>query len=53
MDPKRNDMIRETDILGLEKPTNQLKPLKRKSKGRFLAVMVIILVVIATLVYYF
>ena len=47
------EILRERDVLGLEKPKNQLKHLKRKSDGWFLIVALMILAAIAVAVYYF
>lgn len=45
------EIIRETDILGLEKPKNQLKRL-RKSGGWLLTVVLVILAIIALVVFF-
>ena len=47
------EILRERDVLGLEKPKNQLKHLKRKSDGWFLIVTLIALAIVAAAVYYF
>lgn len=43
----------EKDVLGLEKPTHQLKPLKMKSDGGFLIISLILLMIVAIVVFYF
>lgn len=43
----------EKDVLGLEKPTNQLKPVKMKSDGGFLILSLIFLMIVAIVAYYF
>lgn len=45
------EILRERDILGLEKPTNQLKPSRMKSDAGFLVISLIILMVVAVVVY--
>lgn len=48
----KNEIIRDRDVLGLEKPTNQLKRGKRKSNiGSW--ILIFIMIVIAALVLYF
>ena len=52
MDQKQNEIVKDKDILGMDKPENQLKPLKRKSDMWFLVLMLIILMIGAVLVLY-
>lgn len=47
------EILVEKDILGLEKPKNQLKHLKSKNGGWFLFVALMVLAAIAVAVYYF
>ena len=46
------EILRERDVLGLEKPRNQLKPMKIKSGSGFLIITLVILIIMATVVYY-
>jgi len=47
------EILRETDVLGLEKPKNQTKPRNRKSNAGFLILTLILLMAIAAASYYF
>ena len=47
------EILREKDVLGMDKPMNQLKPSRMKSDGGFLVITIIILMIVAAVVYYF
>ena len=47
------EILREKDVFGLEKPRDQRKPLKGKSKGAFVLILMILLVAAAAVMYYF
>lgn len=49
---KNNDLIRERDVLGLEKPANQFKKIKRKSNVGFLILTLVIFVAAAVVLYF-
>lgn len=52
MEQKQNEIVKDKDILGMDKPGNQQKPLKRKSDMWFLILMLLILMIGAVTVLY-
>lgn len=46
------EILGEKDVLGMDKPLNQLKPSKMKSGGGFLVIAIILLMITAVVVYY-
>ena len=52
MDTKNNEILKDKDILGMEKPTKQLRPLKRKGDTWFLVLTLIVLMVVAVVSFY-
>jgi hypothetical protein len=52
MDRKNNEILKDKDILGMDKPTNQLRPLKRKNDTWFLVLTLVILMIVATVAFY-
>ena len=53
MNQKKIEIVKEKDILGLDKPSNQLKPLKRKNDKAFFIITFIFLITFLLVVYYF
>ncbi len=53
MDSKNSEIFRDKDILGMDKPTDQLRSAKMKNGTWFLMMMFFILIICAIMVYYF